>query len=658
MVFHKLAGEKSLLAITGAELRSPASPSAPGEGVAELCFLAPFRSASYGPRRSEVGSSPSLQGLAPGRGRVVLLAKDPIGYENLSRIITRRRLGKTPAELRTSGLVFGDGSAPDPLEARHPPPRIPSTRFGRPARDSSSSSRIPGRRSGSPPFPESTRSRCGFSSSGLRAGAAGSRRSTRSSRHPRGSGIPLVADPDIDFLDPEDRLLHLLVLSIGKNALISEVEASGIVPPAGRHFPGPRECEALFADVPEAIRETERIAERCTLRLGKARPIFPGITLPPGETAYSHLAKLAFHGLERRFARITPAHLERLASELRVIERLGFCEYFIVVGDIVRFARERGIEVVGRGSGAGSLVAHVLGITNVDPIEYGLYFERFLHDGRTDLPDIDIDLCWIRRDEVIDHVYRAYGHDRVAMISSHVTFQPHLAFREAIKAFGVPLGLVNRYSRRIPYIHAEVTSKSPLRDLIDSSPLARTIPVRDEPFLTALPLAERLLDHPHHLSVHPGGIVIGDRSVDAYAPLERAAKGIVVTQYDMYSIEDVGLVKIDLLGNRCLTELQETLELTGGVLLAPCAALPRQDLALPPATVRPMLSWLQSRCFDVPSDEGFDIRSFNPLSRAAARYACCGVVTPALRSEITEGRCQGCAFAVHRTDELIECSAR
>ena len=569
VVFHKLAGEKSLHAITGAELRSPAGPSAPDAGVADR---------------------------PPGRGRVVLLAKDPAGYENLSRIITRRRLGKTPAELRTSGLVFGDGSAPDPLEARDSPPEDPLDSIREAGeglfiliedpRTAERLSSVPG------VDPESLRLLLVRPPRGGRGLAEEHAILEASSR----LGIPLVADPDVDFLDPEDRLLHLLVLSIGRNALISEVEASGIVPPAGRHFPGPRECEALFADVPEAIRETERIAERCTLRLGKARPIFPGITLPPGETAYSHLARLAFHGLERRFARITPAHLERLASELRVIERLGFCEYFIVVGDIVRFARERGIEVVGRGSGAGSLVAHVLGITNVDPIEYGLYFERFLHDGRTDLPDIDIDLCWIRRDEVIDHVYRAYGHDRVAMISSHVTFQPHLAFREAIKAFGVPLGLVNRYSRRIPYIHAEVTSKSPLRDLIDSSPLARTIPVRDEPFLTALPLAERLLDHPHHLSVHPGGIVIGDRSVDAYAPLERAAKGIVVTQYDMYSIEDVGLVKIDLLGNRCLTELQETLELARGGPRR-LAEIPDED----PRTVETLQAARTLGCFQLES---------------------------------------------------------
>src|SRR4030095_10304631 len=149
---------------------------------------------------------------------------------------------------------------------------------------------------------------------------------------------------------------------------------------------------------------------------------------------------------------------------------------------------------------------------------------------------------WIRRDEVIEHVYRTYGDERVAMISSHVTFQPHLAFREALKAFGVPIDHVNRYSRKIPYLHPEMHAETPLRELITTSPIAREIPLDEEPFRTAVPLAEQLINQPHHLSIHPGGIVISDREIDAYTPLERSAKGFVITQYDMHSIEDTGLV--------------------------------------------------------------------------------------------------------------------
>ncbi|MBI4604020.1 MAG: DNA polymerase III subunit alpha [Planctomycetes bacterium] len=464
-------------------------------------------------------------------GRLVLLARDRTGYESLSRIITRRNLGEAGEDPVTSirghadGLFFLTGDLPtlERLlaleEIDRQAVRLLLVRPG-----------------------------CGAAAE-LAILEASSRLE-----------VPLVADPDIVFLDPADLPLHRLKVAISRNLLVSQVEERSLAASQGRHFPGPREAERLFADFPGAVEETLRIAESCELDLRRSRPIFPRIPLPEGETAYSHLAKLAFRGLERRRPRLDSRCMDRLARELQVIERLGFCEYFIVVGGIVRFARERGIEVVGRGSGAGSLVAYALGVTNVDPLEHGLYFERFLHEGRPDLPDIDIDLCWIRRDEVIDHVYRAYGSDKVAMISSHVTLQPHMAFREALKAFGVPLEEVNRLSRRIPYIHPEVHSRTPLRDIIASS-LTRDIPLDEEPFRTALPLAERLLNLPHHLSIHPGGIVIGDRAIDAYVPLERAAKGIVVTQYDMYSIEDVGLVKIDLLGNRCLTELQETLEL-------------------------------------------------------------------------------------------------
>jgi len=538
ILFHRLAREKGLKPITGVELQSPRRRET-----------------------SSVGSAPKPD------TRLVLLARNRTGYENLCRIITRRRLSAGPQDdlidsLRdsTEGLYL---LTDDPLTAE----RLLS---------------VPGIER------QFTRLLLIRPGRGVTAG----RKVIDASSRLR---VPLVADPDILFLDPEDRSLHCLQLAVGKNLLFSQVEERGFTNKYGRHFPGPRECEELFADVPSAVEETHCLAERCELYLGKSKPIFPRISLPPDETAYSHLAKLAFHGLEHHHRKLTSRHLERLAKELKVIEKLGFCEYFIVVGDIVRFARKCGIEVVARGSGAGSLVAHALSITHVDPLEYGLYFERFLHEGRSDLPDIDVDLCWIRRDEVIRYVYETYGEDRVAMISSHVTFQPHMAFREALKAFGVPMEQVNRYSRRLPYVYPDSRSKAPLHDLICSSPLAKTIPLEEEPFRTAIPLAERLLNQPHHLSIHPGGIVIGDRGLDAYVPLERAAKGIVITQYDMYSIEDVGLVKIDLLGNRCLTELQETLRNLGGAFQL--ADIPDED----PETIALLRSARTVGCFQLES---------------------------------------------------------
>jgi DNA-directed DNA polymerase III PolC len=542
VLFHRLAREKGIKPITGVELQS-----------------------LHRPETSSAGSAPKPD------TRLVLLARNRTGYENLCQIITRRKLSDgTQDDLIDSLRNWTEGLyllTDDPLTAER---LLSVPEVGR------QFTRLllirPGR------------------------GVTAERKVIEASSK---LGIPLVADPDIVFVDPEDRPLHCLQLAIGKNLLLSQVEEQSLTDPYGRHFPGPRESEDLFADVALAIEETHHLAESCELDLGKSKPIFPKISLPPGETAYSHLAKLTFHGLERRLERRhrkwTSQHLERLARELAVIEKLGFCEYFLIVGDLVRFAHECDIGVVARGSGAGSLVAHALDITHVDPLEYGLYFERFLHEGRSDLPDIDVDLCWIRRDEVIRYVYETYGENRVAMISSHVTFQPHMAFRETLKAFGVPMEQVNRYSRRLPYVSPDARSKTPLHDLICSSPLAKTIPLEEEPFRTAIPLAERILNQPHHLSIHPGGIVIGARRLEAYTPLERAAKGIVVTQYDMHSIEDVGLVKIDLLGNRCLTEHQDTLRNLGGTLQL--ADIPDED----PKTIELLRSARTVGCFQLES---------------------------------------------------------
>jgi DNA-directed DNA polymerase III PolC len=235
---------------------------------------------------------------------------------------------------------------------------------------------------------------------------------------------------------------------------------------------------------------------------------------------------------------------------------MGFPEYFLVVGDLVRHARGRGIPVVGRGSGASSLVAYVLGITSVDPIRYRLYFERFLNSLRDDWPDLDVDLCWRGRDEVIEYAYERYGRDRVAMISTHNHYHPRSAFRDVARAFGLPQETVNRVSRRIPH-----DVDLPLSEVFRRSSLLRDYPLDREPYDAILRLAEAIRGFPRHLGIHCGGIVIADRPIDRCVPLEEATKGIVVTQYEMDAIEEAGLVKIDLLGNRALSTIRETLRL-------------------------------------------------------------------------------------------------
>jgi DNA-directed DNA polymerase III PolC len=306
-----------------------------------------------------------------------------------------------------------------------------------------------------------------------------------------------------------------------------------------------------------ALRANARVSDGCRLELALGTPIFPRAPLPEGETRPGYLLRQCRAGVERRYAAERRRGAEaRLREELGLIERLGFTDYFLLVADIVGFARRAGIPTVGRGSGAGSIVAYCLGITNVDPLRYGLYFERFLHPARRDCPDLDIDVCWRRRDDLIAHVYRTYGAEQVAMICTQATLGARSAFRETAKVLGVPSARVDALARHVPRELAK-----PYRQQLTRYPAARRVDWSEPPLADALRLAESLDGAPHHLSIHPGGLVIADRPLTHYAPLEEAAKGIVVTQYEMRAIEAIGLVKMDLLGNRALTTIGDCVEL-------------------------------------------------------------------------------------------------
>ena len=312
-------------------------------------------------------------------------------------------------------------------------------------------------------------------------------------------------------------------------------------------------------------------------RVGRAH-LPAGPACPRAESGPGWLRRQTEAGLARRYGRDAAgvrAARARLDEELAIIERLGFTDYFLLVAEIVAFARAQGIPTVGRGSGASSIVSYVLGITNVDPLRHGLCFERFLHPQRRDCPDLDIDLCWQRRDEVIAHVYETYGRDRVAMISTHATLGARSAFRETAKALGVANARVNALAKRIPR-----DLEAPYLEKLERLPDARFIAWREPPLAEALRLAERLDGAPRHLSVHCGGIVIADRPLTYYVPLERAAKDVVVTQFEMRAIERIGLVKMDLLGNRALSTIGE------------CVTLVKRGLppgAPPPAVLDPDL---------------------------------------------------------------------
>jgi len=365
-------------------------------------------------------------------------------------------------------------------------------------------------------------------------------------------GIEPVATGEVNGAGREEHRLHAVLTAIRENTLVERLVPSDLSPREG-YFKAPAAMVSIFRNYPRALANTRRLADRCRFTLRRERWIFPDPPLPSGETAISHLHALCQAGMVRRYGCETVEARHRLERELAVIARLGFAPYFVVVGEIMRYAQNRGIASVGRGSGAGALTAYLLGITNVDPLRYRLFFERFLHEKRPDHPDLDIDLCWVRRDEVIDHVYATYGRDRVAMISTHNTYGPRSAFREAAKAYGIAHATVNRLSVGVPH-----GVDGPLRDALARS---GRIPLDESPWPRVVEAAQALLGFPRHLGLHPGGIVISDQPLDAYVPLEEATKGIVCTQFEMRAIEAVGLVKIDLLGNRALSTIREAIEL-------------------------------------------------------------------------------------------------
>ena len=367
-------------------------------------------------------------------------------------------------------------------------------------------------------------------------------------------GVPLAATNNVYFLRPEEHLHHRAVNAVRTGGLLTTVVPPDITTGEAWFKPA-AEIQTLFPDHPELLRATLEIAERCNLELTLNKTIFPEFPVPEGESAFSYLWKLCFAGAQRRYKPLRPEVLSRLTHELGVIEKLHLAPYFLLVWEIVEEAKRRGIPAVARGSAASSMVTYCLGISCVCPLRWGLYFERFLNEQRGDCPDIDIDICGARRDELLDYVYERWGEEHVAMIGSFVTMHARLAIREIAKVFGVPPGEVNHFTKRLPH--------RPVREILQAIrdlPECRNLPVHDEPWKTILQVALRLDDAPRHMGIHPCGTVISARPLTWLTPLERATKGIVVTQYDMNAIEALGLIKMDLLGQRGFTTMSLALD--------------------------------------------------------------------------------------------------
>ncbi len=367
-------------------------------------------------------------------------------------------------------------------------------------------------------------------------------------------GVPLVATNNVHFLQPEEHLHHRVVNAIRTGGLLTTVAPPEITTGEAWFKPA-AEMQKCFPDHPELLQATLEIADRCNLQLELGKLIFPEFSVPEGETADSHLRELCFAGAQRRYRPPGAKVFSRLKRELQVIKKWKLAPYFLLVWDIVEEARRRGIPAVARGSSASSMVTYCLGISRVCPLRWGLYFERFLNEQRGDCPDIDIDICGARRDELLDYVYTRWGEEHVAMIGSFITMHARLAVREVAKVFGVPPGEVDRFTKRLPH--------RPVREILQAIrglPECRDLPVDDEPWKTILQVALRLDDAPRHLGIHPCGTVISARPLTRLTPLERATKGIVVTQYDMNAIEALGLIKMDLLGQRGFTTMSLALD--------------------------------------------------------------------------------------------------
>jgi DNA-directed DNA polymerase III PolC len=366
--------------------------------------------------------------------------------------------------------------------------------------------------------------------------------------------IGVVATNDVHFLYSQDHFVHRVFTAIQKQ---SHIHASDLILTSPECWlKTSEEMEKLFSDIPEAINNTQIIADECNVNLDIGSYTFPKFVSTNGNSPFQFLQKICYEGLQKRYGNPNEQQINRLQHELSVIRDLKFTEYFLVVWDILQFAKEKKIHWVGRGSAACSIVSYVLGITNVDPIRYDLFFERFLNPGRKTAPDIDLDFGWKQREEIVNYVYDRYGDDHVAMISTYVTFTARLAVREIGKAFGLPEEEITSISSRIPY-GADATSI--LQDKT-KFPETREMPIDREPYHTIFRLAAHINGHPRHLSLHPGGIVIAPHPITDLVPLERSAKGLVMTQYDMYGVEDIGLVKIDLLAQRSLSVVDDVLE--------------------------------------------------------------------------------------------------
>lgn len=368
-------------------------------------------------------------------------------------------------------------------------------------------------------------------------------------------GIPLVATNDIHYVNREDSKIHDVLMCIQMGKTVNDPNRMRFGSDEF-YLKSREEMEELFPYAPEAIENTVKIAEQCNVEFDFNTIHLPQYDVPGGYTPDTYLRELCFKGLEERYGTPNKEVIDRLNYELDVIERMGYVEYFLITWDFINFSKENNIMVgPGRGSAAGSIVAYTLKITDIDPIKYSLLFERFLNPERVSMPDIDIDFCYERREEVIDYVKRKYGEDHVAQIITFGTMGAKAAIRDVGRVLDTPYNKVDKIAKEIPFALGMTIDKA-----LETNPNLRALYEQDRETKEIIDISKQIEGMLRHASTHAAGVVISKNPVDEYVPLYKHQDAIT-TQFTMTTLEELGLLKMDFLGLRTLTVIRDALEL-------------------------------------------------------------------------------------------------
>ncbi|MFC1571361.1 DNA polymerase III subunit alpha [Candidatus Margulisiibacteriota bacterium] len=375
--------------------------------------------------------------------------------------------------------------------------------------------------------------------------------------------IKLVATNDVHYVRKEDAYPQDVLLCIQTGSFLDEQKRMRLESQEF-YLKSPEEMASLFAEVPDALSNSVEIADKCNVELEIGQLHLPHFTVPKGETGETYLESLVWEGIKKKYAvqakdkkLLPPEIIDRVKYELMTIEKMGYAPYFLIVQDFINFAKSQGIQVgPGRGSAAGSIVSYALGITNVDPLKYGLIFERFLNLERISMPDIDIDFCYERRNEVIDYVSKKYGQDHVAQIVTFGTMAARGAIRDVGRVQRVPLAQVDKIAKMVPFA-PDMTLDKALGSVKD----LRGLYEKDATVKNLLDTAKKLEGLSRHASVHAAGVVISEKPLTEYVPLQKLAENSVVTQFPMGDLEKIGLLKMDFLGLRNLTMIAHAIEI-------------------------------------------------------------------------------------------------